>query len=92
MKKLLAILLSVLVLSATIALVGCGNMSVGIGNFEYQRIHVDTYHHSGCLTVENWHNGETGIEVKTTEAGSMFLSEGTYILLQGSCTFCEGTK
>jgi hypothetical protein len=94
MKKLLAILLAALLLTAMIALTGCGNMAVGIGYFEYQRIHVDMYHYSGCLTVEKWHNNETGIEVKTQEAGSLFLSEGTYILLEGDrdCPFCGSTK
>ena len=69
MKKLLAILLAVMLLIAMIALTGCGNMSVGIGNFVFQKIHVDTYHYSVCFTVEKWRNGDTGIEVKTREAG-----------------------
>ena len=94
MKKLLAILLAVMLLIAMIALTGCGNMSVCIGNFEFQKIHVDTYHYSGCFTVEKWHNCDTGIEVKTREAGSLFLSEGTYILLEGKCDcpFCGSVK
>ena len=52
-KKLLTILLVVLLLCTMIALAGCGSMSIGIGNYEYRKVHVDTYHHSGCLTVEN---------------------------------------
>ena len=94
MKNLLAILLAERLLTAMIALSGCGNMAVGIGNFQYRRIHVDMYHYSGCLTVEKWHNNETGIEVKTQEAGSLFLSEGTYILLEGDrdCPFCGSVK
>lgn len=93
MKKLLAILLIVPLLTAMITLTGC-NMAVGYGNFQYRRIHVETFHYSGCLTVEKWHNNETGIEVKTQEAGSLFLSEGTYILLEGDrdCPFCGSVK
>lgn len=42
-----------------------------------------------CLTVESWHDNTTGIEIKTKECGSMFLSEGTYILLEDTCLFCD---
>jgi hypothetical protein len=39
-----------------------------------------------------WYESSTGIEVLTKEAGSMYLSEGTYILLEGDkgCPFCGG--
>ena len=72
-------------------LTSCGNMSVGLGNFVFQKIHVDTYHYSGCFTVEKWWDCDSGIEVKTKEVGDMFLAEGMYILLgEGdSCPFCD---
>lgn len=94
MKKLLATLLIVMLLITTIALTGCGNKSIGIGNFQFRKIHVDAYHYSGCLTVEKWHDASAGIEVKTSEAGSLFLSEGTYIMLEGdhACPFCADVK
>ena len=94
MKKLLPILLAAVLLIAMITLTGCGNMSVGIGNFEFRKIHVDTYHYSGCFTVEKWNNIDTGVEVKTKEVGSLFLSEGTYILLEDNhgCPFCGSAK
>lgn len=88
MKKILAITL-VLIMALTM-LAGCGNMSLGFGNFKFEKIHVDTYHYSGCLTVEKWYDGETGIEVKTKEAGSLYLAEGMYVLVQGKCPFCAG--
>lgn len=94
MKKLLCIIIAVTLL---IVLVGCGNMSMGLGNYTYEKVHIDTYHYSGCLTVEKWYDASTGIEVLTKEAGSIFLSEGSYTLLEGDkeCPFCtalEATK
>ena len=88
MKKILAIAL-VLIMALTM-LAGCGNMSLGFGNFNYKKIHIDTYHYSGCLTIEKWYETASGIEVKTKEAGSVFASEGTYILVDGEdgCPFC----
>ena len=73
-----------------VTLTGC-NMSMGLGNFSYDKVHIDTYHYSGCLTIEKWYDGDQGIEVKTKEAGSMFLSEGTYILISGDkgCPLCD---
>ena len=88
MKKIFAIIISIILLMAVFT--GCGNMSFGFGNFNYEKVHVDTYHYSGCFTIVKWYDCETGIEVLTEEAGSIFLSEGTYMLLEGhkDCPFC----
>ena len=88
MKKLLAIIIALVMVITMFA--GCGNMSWGMGNYSYKKIHIDTHHYSGCLTVEKWYENSSGIEVLTTEAGSVFASEGTYILLGGDkgCPFC----
>lgn len=84
MKK---ILLVILIIAMVTVLSAC-NMAMGMGNFEFNKIHIDTYHYSGCFTIQKWYNNESGIEVKTKEAGSMFLSEGTYILIEDKCPFC----
>ena len=90
MKKLLAILIAMMTITMLFA--GCGNMGMGLGNYTYKRIHIDTYHYSGCLTIEKWYESGSGVEVLTTEVGSVFASEGTYILLDGDkdCPFCAG--
>lgn len=87
MKKLLVFILVLVVCLCLLA--GC-NMSMGVGNFSYKKIHIDTHNYSGCLTIERWYDNGTGIEVQTKEAGSVFASEGTYILLSGDkdCPFC----
>lgn len=88
MKKILAITL--VLMMALVLFAGCGNMSLGIGNYTYRKIHIDTHHYSGCLTIKKWYENSSGIEVMTEEAGSVFASEGTYILLGGDkiCPFC----
>ena len=88
MKKLFAILLALVMVVTMFA--GCGNMSMGLGNFSYKKIHIDTHNYSGCLTVEKWYESGSGVEVMTKEAGSVFASEGTYILIGGDkdCPFC----
>lgn len=86
MKKIIAIMV-VLVLMSTLC--ACGNMSMGMGNFEFKRVHIDTHNYSGCFSIEKWYDNGTGIEVETREAGSMFLSEGNYILISGECPFCR---
>ena len=87
MKKLFVLILALVMCLGLLA--GC-NMSMGLGNFSYKKIHIDTHHYSGCLTIEKWYENDSGIEVKTKEAGSVFASEGTYILLGGDkdCPFC----
>lgn len=78
-----------MILVLMFALCGC-NMSFGAGNYNFTKVHIDTHHYSGCLTVEKWYenNSGTGVEVKTKEAGALFLSEGTYFLIEDDCPFC----
>lgn len=71
---------------------GCGNMSMGFGNFTFEKIHVDTYHYSGCFTVKKWYDNSEGIEVLTEEAGSMYLAEGMYMLIKEDCPFCDDVE
>ena len=86
MKKIISL---ILVFVLFISFCGCSNMSVGMGNFEYNKIHIDTHHYSGCIEVENWYENESGVEVKTKKHGSIFLSEGTYMMIEDECPFCD---
>lgn len=92
MKKIISTVL--FAVFAVGLLASCGNMSMGPGNFTFHKIHIDTHHYTGCFTIEKWYDSSTGIEVKTKEAGSLFLAEGTYILLDGisDCPFCKVDK
>lgn len=86
--KIVGCLLLILIILSTFA--GCGsNMSLGIGNYEYNKIHVDTYHYSGCLEVDKWYDNTTGVEVKLDNGQAIFLSEGTYSLIEDECPFCK---
>ena len=85
-KKIIVMIMVVLMI---LVFTGCGNMSMGVGNYTFEKIHVDTHNYSGCFTVEKWYDNESGIEVKTKEAGSMYLAEGMYMLIEDECPFCE---
>jgi hypothetical protein len=87
MKKIIIVcLIAVMIMS----LCAC-NMALGFGNYSFKHIYIDTYHHDGCYTVESWHDNETGIEVRTKEIGSIYCSEGTYVLIEDedACPFCH---
>ena len=86
-KKMITMIMIVAML-----MTGCGNMSLGFGNYTYRKIHVDTYNYSGCFTVDKWYDNSTGIEVKTREVGSMYLAEGMYMLIEDECPFCKVEK
>ena len=83
--------LLVLALATGMLLTGCGNQALGMGTFTFNHIHFTDNVTGYCGTVEKWHDNETGIEVKTSEYGSMYCSEGSYILFgNGSqCPYCE---
>ena len=90
MKKVMKIVLAlVLIAVMVVTFVGCGNASLGMGSYEFNKVHVDTYHYSGCLEVDKWYEASTGVEIKTKSGESMYLSEGTYIMIEDECPFCR---
>ena len=88
-RNIIAITLAVLIL-LSFTLVSCGNMSMGFGNFNYEKVHIMNYDGTGkCVSIDKWYDNETGIEVKTSNYGSLYLSEGTYILVGDECPYCN---
>lgn len=88
MKKIICLLLVIVVMMC--CLTSCGNQSLGLGNFTFEHIHFSDAIHGRCATIEKWYDNERGIEVKTEEYGSMYLSEGSYILIEDGahCPYC----
>lgn len=90
-RKALVIVLALCMALWMCVLTGCGNENWGFGNYDWQHIHFSDAVGGHCATISSWHNNETGIEVHTEEYGSMFLSEGSYILFESdNCPFCNG--
>lgn len=88
MRKIFVLVLVIIAMTIS----GCGNYSVGFGEYHFEKIHIDTYHFSGCYTVEKWYENSSGIEVKTRELGNIFVSEGAYILVGDKCPVCEAEE
>jgi len=72
---------------AMISLTSC-NVSYGLGNYSFKKVHIVTPDYNKCVNITKWHNNEIGIEVKTEDYGSLYLSEGTYILVEDKCPIC----
>lgn len=87
MKKILALML---VLALALSLSACGNMSLGIGNFEFNGAHISDYA-GNCVdvSIDKWYESSTGIELLLKNGNSIYLSEGTYILYEDHCPICE---
>ena len=87
MKKIIAILLATIMIFTFAA---CGNENWGFGNYNWKHVHFSDAIEGHCATISSWHDNTTGIEIHTVECGSMFLSEGSYILFESSadCPFC----
>ena len=88
MKKIIAILLATIMIFTFAA---CGNENWGFGNYNWKHVHFSDAIEGHCATISSWHDNNTGIEIHTMECGSMFLSEGSYILFENGadCPFCE---
>ena len=93
MKKihinLMIIFFLLLAIVITVVLTSCGNMSVGPGNSTFKKIHINAHENSCCVEIEKWYDDERGIEVKAKDGGAMYLSEGSYILIEDKCPICD---
>lgn len=85
-KKLLEILGAI---ALTLSLTAC-NMNLGLGNFSFKKVHCTV--NNVCYEIDSWCNNDMGIEVKTKDYGSMYFSEGTYILVEDKCPICSTKK
>lgn len=87
MKRIIAI---VLICMMALSLCACGNENWGFGNYNWKHVHFSDAVEGHCATISSWHDNTTGIEIHTVECGSMFLSEGSYILFESGadCPFC----
>lgn len=84
MRKFVSMIL--IALFVVTMFVGCCNRRSPV----YEKVHVVTHDYSGCFTVEKWYDKLSGIEVLTKEYGTMYLPNGTYILIEkdDNCPFC----
>lgn len=86
MKKLKLFLLAAV---AALSLTGC-NMAIGFGNYNFEKVHIIAGEYNSCVAIKSWHDDDLGIEVKLKDKdGSLFLSEGTYILVSDYCPICK---
>lgn len=84
-----AMIVAILLVNACgLLMSGCGNRGIGPGNFDFNKIHIDTHQFSGCVEITKWYENETGIEV-ATKNGNYFFSEGTYFLVEDKCPICD---
>lgn len=72
----------------------CGNMNLTQGNFSYYAVHISTPTGNVDVSIKDWKDEKIGVEVTTEDYGSIFLSEGTYILISelGKCPVCDNVK
>ena len=86
MKK---IILIAAVLALAVALTGCGNENLWVGNYTFKHVHFSDGVEGKCAEVTSWHDNELGCEVHTP-AGGIYLSEGTYQLFENEkvCPYC----
>ena len=90
MKKIIALIVCLMLLCTFF--VSCGNKAIfSYGEFSFTHIHFTDAIGGHCATIEKWWDNESGIEVRTTEFGPMFCSEGSYMLFGSGdkCPYCH---
>ena len=88
MKRIIAAIMILIIMSITLC--ACGNENWGFGNYNWKHVHFSDAVEGHCATISSWHDNTYGIEIHTVECDSMFLSEGSYILFESGsdCPFC----
>lgn len=89
MKKISLLIVVVMML---LCLISCGNKAfMSMGEYSFTHVHISDDIKGYCATVEKWWDNESGIEVRTSEFGSLFCSEGTYMLFsdESKCPYCK---
>lgn len=96
-NKFIAVTLSLLL---TASLASCGNYNLGFGGYIFEAVHISAYNCDPVdVAIKSWgaamaEDGRniSGIEVETVDYGTLFLSEGTYILIKDvdHCPLCDG--
>lgn len=88
MKK--RIIMVIMIAAMACGLCACGNENWGFGNYTFNHVHFSDGVTGVCGTVDSWHDNELGCEVHTAEYGTIYLSEGTYQLMENGskCPYC----
>ena len=86
MRKFIAVIMIALM---AFGLCAC-NENWGFGNYSWKHVHFTDNVEGHSATISSWHDNTTGIELHTVECGSMFLSEGSYVLFENAsdCPYC----
>lgn len=60
----------------------------------YDKVHIIAGDYSGCVNIDGSQMiGEgNGVRVTLENGGKLWLSHGTYILVQGKCPICDANK
>jgi hypothetical protein len=45
-----------------------------------------------CVEIEKWYDDERGVEIKIKDGDALFLSEGTYMLVEDECPLCNKSE
>ena len=87
MKKMFIIFLTSVFSLFTFS--GC-NEDLGFGNYSFKKAHInlDGQNNGICVNIKSWHDNEVGCEVKMENGSSLYLSEGTYMLVEDYCPIC----
>ena len=90
MKKIISIILTITVLFLVCSLTTSCNQGFGLGSHTFTKVHICVGDVNKCVELEKWYDNDgMGIEVKTKNYGALFLSEGTYILIEDKCPLCN---
>lgn len=89
MKKIISIILIITVLFLVCSLTTSCNKELGFRNYTFKKVHICVGDVNKCVEIEKWYDNEIGIEVKTKNYGALYLSEGTYILIEDKCPICN---
>ena len=65
--------------------------SITVG-WRYKKVHICANGIDKCIPIEQGFFDSDGVEIRSSEYGVIFLSNGTYILIIDKCPICDAKK
>lgn len=87
MKKIIIFIILIVLISISIFGLTACNMNP-VGNYIFTKVHIYYEGYEECLDIKSWTDSEAGIEVVSKKYGSLFISEGHYLMCEEDCPIC----
>lgn len=89
-KRIISFIVAIVMICSVLCVFSsCGNKNYWVGEYTFTKVHIFSESGDKCIEIKSWKEADVGVEVKLAhDMGSLWLSEGTYMLVEKYCPIC----